>query len=162
MRKLFIGMWSVVVLASTVLAQAKSQTAVPAATATPAEVRRAIDKGNGQWVEGWEKGDPAMVAALFAKDGVWLVGNGKVVKGRQQIEEGLKAWMQSVGPGVKVSVTTVDVWLNGETAFETGKYLYKYQSKGKPATDEGRYVAMWKKQKDGSWKLAMDMGVPQE
>ncbi len=70
--------------------------------------------------------------------------------------------MQSLGQGVKVTVTTTDVWLDGETAFETGKYLYKYQNKGKPASDEGRYVAMWKRQKDGSWKLAMDMGVPPE
>jgi len=70
--------------------------------------------------------------------------------------------MQSVGQGVKVTVTTVDVWLDGDTAFETGKYAYQYQDKGKPATDEGRYVAMEKRQKDGSWKLAMDMRVPAE
>jgi len=37
-----------------------------------ADGRRAIDKGNGQWIEGWGKGDPAMVAAAFAEDGVWL------------------------------------------------------------------------------------------
>ena len=162
MKQFFIGMWIIVVLASFGFAQTNNQTATPAVSENLAEVRRAIDKGNRLWIEGWEKGDAAMVATAFAEDGVWLVGNGKVVKGRQQIAESLKAWMQSLGQGIKVTVTTVDVWLDGGTAFETGKYIYKYQSKGKLASDEGRYVAMWKRQKDGSWKLAMDMGVPQE
>lgn len=162
MKQLFIGMWITLALASFGFAQTKNQTATPAAAENLGEVRRAIDKGNELWIEGWEKGDAAMVATAFAKDGVWLVGDGKVVKGRQQIAERLKPWMESLGQGVKVTVTTVEVWLDGETAFETGKYLYKYQSKGKPATDEGKYVAMWKRQKDGSWKLAMDMGVPPE
>ncbi len=31
-----------------------------------------------------------------------------------------------------------------------------------PITDEGRYVMIWKRQRDGSWKLSMDMGVPQD
>jgi ketosteroid isomerase-like protein len=47
-----------------------------------------------------------------------------------------------------------------DTAYETGKYKYAYTEKGKPGVDEGRYVTVWKKQKDGAWKLAMDMAVP--
>ncbi|HEV2801477.1 MAG TPA: nuclear transport factor 2 family protein [Pyrinomonadaceae bacterium] len=125
-----------------------------------AEARRAIDKGNAQWIEGWEKGDPALVAALFTEDGSILSANGKVTKGRQQILERQRAGMQYVGRGVKVSVTTLDLWLDGETAYETGKYSYKYQQKGQPVVDEGRYVTIWKRQRDGSWKLFMDMLVP--
>ena len=162
MKRFFIGMGIVVALAAFGSAQTNNQIITPAASENLAEVRRAIDKGNGLWIEGWEKGDAAIVATAFAEDGVWLVGGGKVIKGRRQIAERIKAWMQSLGQGVKVTVTTVDVWLDGGTAFETGKYLYKYQIKGKPASDEGRYVAMWKRQKDGSWKLAMDMGAPPE
>src|SRR3954447_12583426 len=91
---------------------------------TLAEVRSAIDKGNEQWVEGWAKGDPELLAALFAPDGVQLVGSGKIAKGRQQIRDRLRTAMQSVDPGVKVTVTTVNVWLDGDTAYETGKYRY--------------------------------------
>lgn len=72
-----------------------------------------------------------------------------------------KAAMAGADPGVKVTVTTVNVWLDGDTAYETGKYLYEYMEKGTPGKDEGRYVTIWKRQKDGSWKLTMDMGVPQ-
>jgi hypothetical protein len=70
-----------------VFAQTQNQTAVPSASEALSDVRRAIDKGNAQWSEGWAKGDAAMVAAVFADDGVQLAGNGKIFKGPQQIFE---------------------------------------------------------------------------
>ncbi|HSS79492.1 MAG TPA: SgcJ/EcaC family oxidoreductase [Thermoanaerobaculia bacterium] len=162
MKRLLIAVSIAVMAASMGFAQAKSETAAPGAAEALADVRRAIDKGNAQWSEGWAKGDAAMVAAIFADDGVQLAGSGKLIKGRQQIMERQKAAMQGSDPGVKVTVTTVNVWLDGDVAYETGKYKYEYTEKGKPGKDEGRYVTIWKRQKDGSWKLTMDMGVPQD
>ena len=162
MKRVFILVCVAVLVVSIAFVQAKNQTAVPNASETLADVRRAIDKGNAQWSEGWKKGDAAMVAAIFADDGVQLAGSGKIIKGRQQIMERQRTAMASVDPGVKVTVTTVNVWLDGETAYETGKYKYESTEKGKPSVDAGRYVTIWKRQQDGSWKLAMDMGVPQE
>jgi uncharacterized protein (TIGR02246 family) len=129
-------------------------------TATLSEARKAIDNGNAQWVDAWDKADASLLAGLFAPDGVLLGRNGKVFKGPQQILERQKTAMESAGKGVKATVTTVDLWLDGDTAYETGKYSYKYQEKGQPVTEEGRYVTIWKRQSDGSWKIIMDMGVP--
>jgi len=162
MKHVFIWMGIVIVTASNVFTQTQNQIAAPNSSEALADVRRAIDKGNAQWSEGWAKGEPAMVAALFADDGVQLAGKGKIFKGPEQISEHQKTAMQSVDPGVKVTVTTSTIWLDGDTAYETGKYKYEYKEKGKPAVDEGRYVTVWKRQKDGSWKLAMDMGVPEK
>ena len=164
MNQILAGIIVAPIFATAVLAQTQGQTAATSAASSEslAEVKRAIDKGNAQWIEGFEKSDPALVTSIFAEDGVILAGNGKVFKGHQQIIERQKALMQLVGQEVKVTVTTVKVWLDGDTAYETGKYAYRYQDKGKPVTEEGRYVTMWKRQKDGSWILAMDMGVPQE
>jgi uncharacterized membrane protein affecting hemolysin expression len=98
-------------LASFVRAQEKKAEAGKppdaAAAAALAEVRRAIDKGNAQWIEAWEKGDPAMVAAIFTEDGSLLARDGKVIKGRQQILERQRAAMHYVGREVKVAATTV-------------------------------------------------------
>ena len=124
------------------------------------EVRKAIDKGNAQWIEAWDKADASLIASLFASDGVLLSRNGKFFKGPEQIFQRQKTVMQSAGKGVKATVTTVDLWLDGETAYETGTFNYKYQEAGKPVNEEGRYVTIWKRQSDGSWKIASDMGVP--
>lgn len=152
---------TVLIVIIAALAHAQEQPK-PAPSAAFTEVKRAIEKGNAQWVEAWEKGDPSLTASLFAEDGVQLAGKGKLIKGRQQIFERQKASMKSTGKGVKVTVTTMDVWLDGDTAYETGRYVYKYQENGKPVTEEGRYVTIWKQQADGSWKLTMDMGIPNE
>ena len=138
--------------------EGKVQSPTPSAALT--EARQAIDKGNAQWSEAWDKADALLLSRLFAKDGILLGRNGKIFKGPQQIFERQKVVMEGAGKGVKSTVTTVDVWLDGETAYETGKYSYKYQEKGKPVNDEGRYVTIWKRQSDGSWKIAADMGVP--
>lgn len=135
-------------------------TPAKAVTDQLAEAKIAIEKGNAQWSEGWLKRDAVMVSAIFAEDGVQLTLSGKVIKGPQQIMERMKTAMEGADPGVRVTVTTVNVWVDGDTAYETGKYKYEYVEKGKPGVDEGRYVTVWKKQKNGAWKLAMDMAVP--
>src|SRR2546421_926868 len=85
-----------------------------------AEVRKAIDKGNAQWIEAWDKADANMISNLFAEDGVLLGRNGTMFKGRQQILERLKTVM-GTGKAVKATVTSMDLWLDGNTAYETGK-----------------------------------------
>ncbi len=160
MPKLRIKRISMLLLATGLSAFAGEESKNPIQAAALTEARQAIDKGNAQWVEAWDKADAAMIAALFANDGVLLGRNGKFFKGPQQILERQKTVMEGAGKGVKCTVTTVDLWLDGDTAYETGTYSYKYQEKGKPVDEEGRYVTIWRKQNDGSWKIMTDMGVP--
>jgi uncharacterized protein (TIGR02246 family) len=163
MKRFLLGAIIVLLAAPPAFSQTKNPSAVPeAASEAFAEAKRGIDKGNAEWIEAWEKGDPERIAAIFTDDGIMLSQGGKVFKGRQQILERQKAAMQSVTPPIKVSVITVKIWLDGDAAYETGKYKYEYTENGKPATEEGRYVTMWKRQSDGSWKLTMDMAVPEK
>ena len=162
MKRFLFGTISALLASHSALSQTKSPLPVPeAASETYAEAKRAIDKGNAQWIAAWEKGDPEMVAAIFTDDAVMLSQGGRVFKGRQQIFERQKEAMQSVTRPIKVSVITVKIWLDGDAAYETGKYKDQYTEKGKPVTEAGRYVTMWKRQSDGSWKLSMDMAVPE-
>ena len=42
--------------------------------------------------------------------------------------------------------------------YEYGTYsMVSEEKKGKPKTEIGKYVTVWKKQKDGSWKVAVDI-----
>ncbi|HME88682.1 MAG TPA: nuclear transport factor 2 family protein [Chthoniobacterales bacterium] len=142
-----------------VLADQENKNEVVARPAALTEARKAIDKGNAQWIEAWDKADASLIAKLFTEDGVLLGRSGKLFKGPQQIFERQKKVMEGAGKGVKATVTTVDVWLDVDIAYETGKYSYKFQEKGQAVTEEGRYVTIWKRQNDGSWKILADMGV---
>ncbi len=165
-RRLFVSLLLPLVIPVNLLAQDdRASSAIIADTAHSqalADARKAIDRGNALWVEAWKNGDPALLSSLFSDDGCMLAGHGKLIKGRPQILGRYKEVMKGTGPGVRAVVTTVDLWLDGDTAYETGKYSYTYEEGGKSVTEGGRYVTTWRRQTDGSWKIIVDMGVPQD
>ena len=58
-------------------------------------------------------------------------------------------WMP-VGAGIAAS---------GDLGYTYGTYEFQTKDKeGKPVVSHGKYTTIWKKQKDGSWKVALDMG----
>ena len=63
-------------------------------------------------------------------------------------------------PGVSLSwkPTKVTAAESGDLAYSTGAYeMSAPDDSGKPSIDRGKYVAVWKKQADGNWKVSLDM-----
>ena len=51
----------------------------------------------------------------------------------------------------------VEVAKSGDLGFVSGTYEFNMNdASGKPVTDKGKYVEMWEKQADGTWKCATD------
>jgi uncharacterized protein (TIGR02246 family) len=127
------------------------------------EVRRAIDAGNAVWVEAWANGDATMLPDTFTTDGKELVAGGKVYKGRKQILALMQDTMRKRGGKAKLTVTTTDVWLDGNTAYETGTAVYEFTVGGQPQKLERRYFTIWKRQsKRGVWKIYSNTGVAKQ
>ncbi|HYD80032.1 MAG TPA: hypothetical protein VEC06_09520 [Paucimonas sp.] len=82
----------------------------PDSAALLAQARAAIERGSAQWKTEWEKGD----AAIFSDHAVLLTGKGQLFKDRQRIRERQQALMHSIGAGVTATVTTIDVWVDGD------------------------------------------------
>jgi ketosteroid isomerase-like protein len=52
-----------------------------------------------------------------------------------------------------------DIAASGDLGYTYGTYEFTSNGKdGKPVVDHGKYTSIWKKQKDGSWKVVLDMG----
>jgi uncharacterized protein (TIGR02246 family) len=127
------------------------------------KVRRAIDAGNAVWVAAWAKGEAAMLPGTFTPDGKELVAGGKVYKGHKQILALMRDSMQKRGGKAKLTVTTTDVWLDGNTAYETGTAVYEFTVDGQPQTLERRYFTVWKRlSKRGAWKIHSNTGVAKQ
>lgn len=125
--------------------------------------RRAIAAGNAVWVAAWARGDAEVLPNTFTTDGVELVAGGKVYKGRKQILALMRESMEKRGGRAKLTVTTTDVWLDGNTAYETGTAVYEFTVAGQPQTLERRYFTIWKRQsKRGAWKIFANTGVAKE
>ena len=52
-----------------------------------------------------------------------------------------------------------EVFPSGKVGYTTGKYVARFKNKdGKMMESKGRYITVWRKQEDGSWKIVTDTG----
>ena len=91
----------------------------------------------------------------FADDGVEVVDGGNFNN---------KDAMRKQGPwadGTTLTWTPVKAEMasSGDMGYTYGNYIYTAKNKdGKLTTSYGKYTSIWKKQKDGQWKVVVDMG----
>ena len=91
----------------------------------------------------------------FADDGVELDDGGGITTKEEMRKQ--PAW----AGGTTLTWTPVhaDMAASGDLGYTYGNYVFKHKDKaGKLISDYGKYTSIWKKQKDGSWKVAVDMG----
>jgi ketosteroid isomerase-like protein len=72
-----------------------------------------------------------------------------------------QVWSQMLGlPGFHLDLTasSVETASGGDLAVETGAFVLSADDKqGKPTATRGKYVCVWKRQPDGSWKAYQDI-----
>jgi len=121
-----------------------------------AQVRKAIENGNLKFGEAVRQDNGAAIAALYTDDATLMPPNSEMIKGKSGIEA---FWKGGLEMGIKDAVlTTVEVLGMGDLACEVGQYKLKIQPGGQTTLeDNGKYIVIWKKQTDGSWKLHIDI-----
>ena len=62
-----------------------------------------------------------------------------------------------------VTIETLDVWVVDDIAYETGNFTITVEPPGEEQRSmASRYVASWKKQNDGSWKMLTEISAPSD
>ncbi len=118
--------------------------------------QKAIDKGNDAFSSYFAKGDSTAMAGLYTDDAIVLPPNMARVKGHNAIS---KLWGSFIRMGkVNIQLTTTELTGSGNIAVETGNYNLNIKPEGKDAMkDHGKYLVIWKKKNDDSWKMIRDM-----
>ena len=99
-------------------------------------------------------------ASFFAEDGKMFRGNGTITQGRPAIEALMKPFLSQPGTTLRWKPTFADVASSQDLGYTTGESITRTKDeKGQMLEGTGRYVTIWKKQRDGSWKAALDIGT---
>lgn len=120
------------------------------------EASAAIEEANTKFSEAFERGDSKALSAMYTSDAIAFPPDSEMIQGNEAIGEFWNATWES---GVKsVQLTTLDVGRSGDIAYEVGKVSLTIQAEGKePTTATAKYIVVWKRQADGSWKLHRDI-----
>ena len=148
---------TVVTLLAGVALAACAPKAAPPAAPDPAAVKASIEAANAKFIAAMQAGDTVTAAANYTDDAIVMNPNSTASHGRAAIMSAL-AGMLAMGKLTEFVATTDAVMVDGDIAVETGRgVMTMTPTKGKPMQDKVKYLTVWKKQADGSWKIVRDI-----
>src|SRR5580700_9569933 len=127
----------------------------------PPDTRAADEKTirnlDAQWSKTAAARDVDGTVSYYTDDASLLAPNAPIASDRQSIRA---AWASLLTPDTSLTwqASKLEVARSGELAYLVGVYqMTTKDAQGKPASDTGKFVEVWKKQADGKWKVVADI-----
>jgi uncharacterized protein (TIGR02246 family) len=96
--------------------------------------------------------------AFSADDATTLPPNEPMAKGKDAIRKLYEGMFATPGFSISWQVNKVEAAKSGDIGYSMGAYdMTMNDPKGNPMKDHGKYLTVWRKQADGSWKSIADM-----
>jgi ketosteroid isomerase-like protein len=131
-------------------------------TQSPPDNRAANEAALRKADEAWSKAagskDVDKTVSFYADDATVMPPNAAVVTEKDAIRKIWKDYLTAPGFSGGWKATKVEVARSGEIGYVIGTWVFTTNdASGKPATDQGKFTEVWKKQADGSWKCVADI-----
>jgi uncharacterized protein (TIGR02246 family) len=137
------------------LAGCQTQQAVADTRAADEATLRNLD---AEWSRAAGAKDVDKTVSYYSADALVMPSNSPVLTGKEPIRAMWQGMFAAPGYGGGWKATKVEVARSGDLAYVTGNYeISETDASGKPMTDKGKYLEVWKKQADDSWKCVADM-----
>lgn len=133
------------------------------ATETHTADTRAADEStlknlDNEWSKAASAKDADKTASYYSDDAQVLPPNSPVIHGKAGARAMWQSMFNTPGFGGGWKATKAEVAKSGDLGYTSGTYeMNETDAAGKPKTDKGKYLAVWKKQADGNWKCVVDM-----
>ena len=141
MRRTILSLMSLSLVASVVPAE------------TPADAARTMVEAEKKFYQtGQEQGTRAAFLAFLAEDGM-IFRPGPV--------NGKESWGNRTETGFDLvwEPTFAVMARSADFGYDTGPAKWRANKQEEKFTGHGHFISIWKKQKDGSWKVALDVGI---
>jgi uncharacterized protein (TIGR02246 family) len=124
---------------------------------TRAADEAAVRKADADWVKAAQTKKVEDWVAFYAEDAVILPPNEKTTLGKEAIRKPIAELLGTPGLSISWEPTKVEVATSGDLAYLYGTYqMTATGPDGKPMSDTGKMLEIWKKQADGGWKCVVD------
>ena len=129
----------------------------PAADTRVAD-ERAIRMAEIEWAKAAAAKNIERTLSFYADDASMFAPNAPIATHKQAIRAVWAQEFTNAGFAIHWQTTKVDVSRAGDLAYTHGTYDFTLNdAKGKPVTDRGKYVVVWKKKPDGTWRAVADI-----
>ncbi len=128
----------------------------PVNVVDPQASMAAVKAADTLWAKAAGARDVTTVMSYYADGAYVLPPNQDLATNKSSIT---KLWTDLLVKGTDVSWTpgAADVSSSGDLVYLEGYYLNTmHPAKGKTSLERGKYLSVWKKQSDGSWKCVAD------
>lgn len=134
------------------LAGCARSTEIAAGRAALLDADRAFNRATAERrVDGWVE--------FFAADGAMIRPAGTVT-GTAAIREQMTKAFADTSFSLSWEPQRADIGAAGDLGYTVGRSEVRFRdAKGRLVRRTGRYLTVWKKQADGSWKVVQDIGV---
>jgi ketosteroid isomerase-like protein len=127
-----------------------------ASTVEPA-ARKGIDAGNQAWIDGMKSGDAASIVATYTDNALDCSPTGECASGRTAIAQNIQKLFAKSGRAQRAQVDSMGSVQEGDFVYEWGRAEASF-AKGNHLVD--RYLTVWHREADGSWKIFRNMVIP--
>ena len=140
---------------------APTPAAAPAVPDTRAADEKAIRDSEAAWAKAFATKEPEMAAAFYADDADSMLPDTPLMAGRKAIIAGMKPELGDPNFSLVFAPTKVEIAKSGDIAYSKGwfKYTTTDPKTKKRVGQAGNYVEVYKKQADGTWKVAEDIAT---
>lgn len=113
------------------------------------EAREAVDGINAEFTEAYNRGDAVAVSAFYVEESALMAPDQPTVRGKRAIEDSFKEAINELGG--KIRIAPVEIVAAGDWAYQWANYSIK----GGKRSVAGKFVEIYSRQADGSWKIRL-------
>jgi len=120
----------------------------------------AINALNDKVTDAFKSMDAAAVTATYADDAIMMDPNQAAIEGKPAIQAAYEARSKEKDKVASVAmvITPLETQVAGDWAYQRGNYTATITPKsGKPMETTYKYLNIYRRQSDGSWKIYRDM-----
>jgi ketosteroid isomerase-like protein len=122
-----------------------------------ASAEQAVRAADIAWAQAFSRKDLAGYLAFVDSTASIQQPNAPTVTGTAAIRALIEGFYALPNLSGTWQPTSVEASRSGDLAYSTGTYELSFNDpSGKPVTERGKYVEIWRQQADGSWKMVVE------